>query len=75
MIFLSVSCFSVFLHYPSFDCHFSSLYFDSEITYFYIKYFALPYNIDVVSTLLYYINNHIIVAIKCFALQQYTEVV
>ena len=45
-----------FFHYPNFVCCFSYLHFYSEITSFYIKYFVLPYSIDVVSTLSYKID-------------------
>ena len=53
-ILLSISSLRVFVHYHSIACYFSSTYFYSEKTYFHIKYFAMPYSIDAVSTLFYY---------------------
>ena len=50
---LSISCLSLCLHYTIFACYASSLYFYSEITYFYIKLSALTNFIDVVSNLSY----------------------
>ena len=50
---MSICCLSVFVAYIThvLPVIFISLYFYSEITSFYIKYFVLPYSIDVVSTL------------------------
>ena len=53
LFFKSISCLSVSSHYPSFACYFSFMYMFTLKKLFHIKYFVLPYSIDVVSTLSY----------------------
>ena len=54
ILFLSIFCLSVLVHYLSFACYFSTFYiFHSEITSFYIKYLVLPHSINIFSTVSY----------------------